>query len=150
MKLKNEGNKIKQKLKEIKYNLHSLKHESTKELYRDRLNNKLRRTVFENIEKGDEYMKTCTSATAIQTQEGGCRKPYWWDEVGGLSTRYRKNETFNQDAQFQTPNDKLAYNQAQAKIRRMMSTKKMENGRTLALNSIHTSEDGIAQNPGGY
>ncbi|XP_044757727.1 craniofacial development protein 2-like [Coccinella septempunctata] len=65
-----------------RYNLDSPDHESTKELYKKRLNEKLTEKRFTNPEEYYEYIKTCIHSAAYEAlgmyEPIKKRKPYWW------------------------------------------------------------------------
>ena len=67
-----------------RYNLVSLDHESTKNLYKTRLKDKLNREDFSSTEDHYEYIKKCIHEAATEslgTYEDNTNKnkPYWWN-----------------------------------------------------------------------
>lgn len=119
-----------QNMKQIRYNLDSLDHESVRELFRKRLDGYLGSNSFTNTEDHYEHIEKSIHAAAEEAlgkydENQQRRKPYWWDEeiekeIAEKRQKYHKFLTTNSDI------DKINYKEAQAKVRKRITQKKNE------------------------
>ncbi|XP_072160540.1 uncharacterized protein [Bemisia tabaci] len=109
-----------EKVQPVRYNIDSLHHQSVKDLYRKRLNEKLdEKQDFCDAEDQYQFIKTCIHAAAREAL--GVRekittecKPYWWDKEieEEIDAKRRKYHSFLHS---KSDEDKIAYKHAQAK-----------------------------------
>ncbi|XP_030767027.1 uncharacterized protein LOC115890818 [Sitophilus oryzae] len=73
-----------EKTTEVKYNLDSFNHESVKDLYKNRLDEKLVQENFESTEEQYNYIIDCMRSASEEAlgkyAKPKRRVPYWWDE----------------------------------------------------------------------
>ena len=111
--------------KKRKYNIESLHDESTKLLYQQRLNDKLKQNEFADTGEMCKYIKNCiheAAKEALGEKElvNRGRKAIFWDaEIG--KERQNKKQLFLKWLSTKDDNDKVQYKTAQAKIRRMVT-----------------------------
>lgn len=111
----------------IKYNISSLDHQSVKELYQKRLDEKLPQVPFNTPEEHYQCLKKCIHEAAYEALGEWKAKekvlPYWWDdEIEGEIELKRK--AYKQYLSSKTHPDKISYKEAQAKVRKMIIQKK--------------------------
>ncbi|XP_072162646.1 uncharacterized protein [Bemisia tabaci] len=111
-----------------RYNIDSLHHQSVKDLYTKRLNEKLdERQGFCDAEDQYHFIKTCIHAAAREAL--GVRekittecKSYWWDkEIEEEIDVKRRN--YHSFLHSKSNEDKMAYKHAQAKVQRLIMRK---------------------------
>ena len=115
--------------KKRKYNVESLQNESTKFLYQQRLNNKLNRNEFTVTEEMYNYLKNCIHEAAKEAlgekEVNKGRETIFWDaEIE--KERQNKKQLFLKWLSTKGYNDKVQYEKAQAKIRRMVTNHRNE------------------------
>lgn len=127
----------KQKIEQKQYNLNLLAEESVR--YRRRLDEKLQgNTTFENLEEHYLYTKNCIHDTVLEALgiyecEKKAQRPYWWvDEIEADIEDKRRKHLLHICSN--KPEDKLAYKEAQKKVRQKLAKKK---NRTWETQYIH-------------
>lgn len=114
---------------EIRFNLDNFNHESVKELYRKRLDEKLTQENFENTEHQYTYIKDCLKSAAQEAlglyETSKRKKPYWWDdEIEEMINT--KNDKHKVHLCKKTDQSKTDYQIAQKKVRTAITQKKNE------------------------
>lgn len=118
-----------EKVEPIKYNLESLQHDSTKHLYKNRLDQKLQLQNFQNTTEHYNYIKNCLHEAAKESigylENTNRQKPYWWDEEieKEIETKKQAHEKY---LSTQTEHHKESYKQSQRRVRNMITQKKNE------------------------
>jgi hypothetical protein len=112
------------------YNLDSLQHESTRILYQNRLDEKLKRnSFFGNTDELYNHIKESIQEAALEAlghnDINRRAKPYWWDpdienDIEDKRQKYNKYLRTLKDV------DKILYKAAQAKVRKKITQKKNE------------------------
>ena len=115
--------------KNRKYNTESLKNESTRYLYQQRLTNKLTQKEFADTEEMYNYLKKCIHEAAKEAlgekEMNKGRKTMFWDaEIE--KERQKKKQLFLKWLSTKDNKDKVQYKKAQAKIRRMVANSRNE------------------------
>jgi len=114
-----------------KYNLKGLDEESTKWLYRNRLDEKLQENLaFESPEKHYQHIKDCIHGAALEAlgkyeETRTAQKPYWWDDEieKDIEDKRKKHQQYLSSRKTE---HKLAYKEAQTRVREKIVVKKNE------------------------
>lgn len=119
----------KQKIEQRRYNLNLLEEESIRWLYKRRLDEKLQEnTTFENMEEHYLHIKNCIHGAALESLgiyecEKKTQKPYWWDDEIEVDIEDKRRKHLLHLCS-KKPEDKLAYKEAQKKVRQKIAEKK--------------------------
>jgi len=114
---------------EKKFNLDSLDNDSTKTLYKNRLDEKLGDIHFETTELQHQYIKDCIQTAAMEalgySEKTQRKKPYWWDEEIEMDIMNKKKKYISY-LNTKSNEDETAYKEAQKIVRRKIAQKKNE------------------------
>lgn len=135
-------------IRQPRYNLESFEIESTKDLYKKRLDQKLQRQHFTNNTEHYEYIKQCLKEAAKEAigyrKDRKPNKPYWWDE-GIKEDIEDKRQKYQLYLSSKSNHDKTAFKEAQAQVRRKITQKKNESWER-SCNKINTYLGGTKSN----